>query len=52
MADKRFRRKLASWIRPNRTKSRDGIPGYRLAGGEGWREDFRMEQGCAYGATS
>src|SRR5215208_4504425 len=28
LADKRFRRELASWVHPNRTKSRDGIPGY------------------------
>lgn len=27
-SDPRFRRELAAWIHPNRTKSRDGIPGY------------------------
>ncbi len=26
--DKRFRRELAAWIHPNRSKSHDGIPGY------------------------
>lgn len=26
--DKRFRRELAAWVHPNRTRSRDGIPGY------------------------
>jgi hypothetical protein len=26
--DKRFRRELAAWIHPNRSHSRDGIPGY------------------------
>lgn len=28
MSDKRFRRELASWIHPNRSQSRDGMPGY------------------------
>jgi hypothetical protein len=28
LADKRFRRELASWVHPNRTKSRDGMPLY------------------------
>lgn len=28
MANKRFRRELAAWVRPNRSSSRDGIPGY------------------------
>jgi hypothetical protein len=28
LSDKRFRRELAAWIHPNRTKSRDGMPGY------------------------
>jgi hypothetical protein len=28
LSDKRFRRELASWIHPNRSHSRDGIPGY------------------------
>lgn len=26
--DKRFRRELAAWLHPNRTRSRDGMPGY------------------------
>jgi nitroreductase len=30
MADRRFRRELAAWMHPNRTRSRDGIPGYAL----------------------
>jgi hypothetical protein len=34
LADKRFRRELASWVHPNRTKSRDGIPGYALGFGD------------------
>jgi len=33
LADKRFRRELASWVHPNRTRSRDGIPGYALGFG-------------------
>lgn len=28
MADKRFRRELSSWFHPNRSHSKDGIPGY------------------------
>ena len=28
MSDKRFRRELASWIHPNRSRNRDGMPGY------------------------
>ncbi len=28
MANKSFRRELAAWVRPNRSSSRDGIPGY------------------------
>ncbi len=34
LADKRFRRELASWVHPNRTKSRDGIPGFSLGFGD------------------
>jgi nitroreductase len=34
LADKRFRRELASWMHPNRTKSRDGIPGYAFGLGD------------------
>jgi hypothetical protein len=34
MADKRFRRELASWVHPNRAKSRDGIPGYAFGFGD------------------
>jgi Nitroreductase family len=30
MADPRFRRELAAWMRPNRSSARDGIPGYAL----------------------
>ena len=30
LSDKKFRRELASWIHPNRSHSRDGIPGYAL----------------------
>jgi nitroreductase len=30
MSDKRFRRELADWLRPNRGKRRDGMPGYAL----------------------
>jgi hypothetical protein len=33
-ADPRFRRELAAWIHPNRTRSRDGIPGSALGFGE------------------
>lgn len=28
MSDKRFRRELAAWIHPNRSNTRDGMPGY------------------------
>jgi hypothetical protein len=28
MSDKRFRMELAAWIHPNRSQSRDGMPGY------------------------
>ncbi|MDQ3851246.1 MAG: hypothetical protein M3299_00255 [Thermoproteota archaeon] len=28
LSDKRFRRELAAWIHPNRSKSRDGMPAY------------------------
>ena len=28
LSDKRFRRELASWIHPNRSRSKDGMPGY------------------------
>jgi hypothetical protein len=34
LADKRFRRELASWVHPNRTRSRDGMPGYAFGFGE------------------
>jgi hypothetical protein len=30
MADRKFRRELAAWMHPNRTRSRDGIPGYAM----------------------
>lgn len=30
MADKRFRRELAAWMRPNASRARDGIPGHAL----------------------
>jgi hypothetical protein len=33
-SDPRFRRELASWIHPNRSRSRDGIPGYALGMGD------------------
>lgn len=33
-SDKRFRRELASWLHPNRSKSGDGIPGYAMGIGE------------------
>lgn len=33
-ADSSFRRELASWIHPSRTRSRDGMPGYALDIGE------------------
>ena len=28
MSDKKFRRELAAWIHPNRSHSKDGMPGY------------------------
>ena len=28
LSDKRFRRELAPWVHPNRSNSRDGMPGY------------------------
>ena len=28
MSDRRFRRELASWVHPNRARSREGIPGF------------------------
>jgi hypothetical protein len=34
LSDKRFRRELASWVHPNRTRSRDGIPGYAFGFGD------------------
>jgi len=34
MADKRFRRELASWMHPNRSRSRDGMRGYGFGFGE------------------
>jgi nitroreductase len=34
LADRRFRRELASWVHPNRTKSRDGVPGYAFGFGD------------------
>jgi len=30
MSDPRFRRELAAWVHRNRTRSRDGLPGYAL----------------------
>jgi hypothetical protein len=33
-ADKRFRRELAAWLHPNRTRSGDGIPGYAFGTSE------------------
>lgn len=33
-SDRRFRRELAAWMHPNRTNSRDGIPGYAFGFGE------------------
>lgn len=33
MRDRRFRRELAAWMTPNRSRSRDGIPGYALGYG-------------------
>ena len=34
MADRRFRQELADWMHPNRTASRDGMPGYALGLGD------------------
>jgi hypothetical protein len=34
LADGCFRRELASWVHPNRTKSRDGVSGYIFSFGE------------------
>jgi hypothetical protein len=34
MADRHFRRELAAWMTPNRSRSRDGIPGYALGMGD------------------
>jgi nitroreductase len=34
LADKRFRRELALWMHPNRTKSRDGMPLYAFGFGD------------------
>jgi len=34
LADKHFRRELASWVHPNRSKSRDGVPGYAFGVGD------------------
>jgi hypothetical protein len=34
MADKRFRRELASWVHPNRDRSHDGMRGYGFGFGE------------------
>jgi nitroreductase len=33
-SDRRFRRELAAWVHPNRTKSRDGMPGYAFGFGD------------------
>jgi len=33
-ADKRFRRELAAWMHSNRSRSRDGVPGYAFGFGE------------------
>lgn len=33
-SDRRFRRELVAWMHPNRTKSRDGRPGYAFGFGE------------------
>lgn len=35
-SDKRFRRELAAWLHPNRSQSRDGIPGHAFGLGD-WR---------------
>jgi hypothetical protein len=34
MGDKRFRRELASWVHPNRSRSRDGMRGYGFGFGD------------------
>jgi nitroreductase len=34
MANPAFRRELAAWVNPNRSRSRDGIPGYALGFGD------------------
>lgn len=34
MADKRFRRELAAWLRPNRSSRTDGMPGYTMGLGD------------------
>jgi hypothetical protein len=34
LSDKRFRRELASWVHPNRTRSRVGMPGYAFGFGD------------------
>lgn len=34
LSDRRFRRELASWVHPNRTRSRDGVPGYAFGFGD------------------
>lgn len=34
MADKRFRRELAAWLRPNRSARLDGMPGYAMGLGD------------------
>ena len=34
LADRAFRRELAAWMHPNRSRSRDGMPGYALGLGE------------------
>lgn len=33
-ADPRFRRELAAWVNPNRSRSRDGMPGYAFGMGD------------------
>lgn len=33
-ADPRFRRELAAWVHPNRSRSRDGLPGHALGMGD------------------
>jgi hypothetical protein len=32
--DARYRRELASWLRPNRSRARDGMPGYAIGIGD------------------